>query len=187
MRRLLQVALALFLITAFCSRSFIAGADKEEKQNRAFAVEASDDQKTDVRYHLKALEVYVKELEIAEEADRRTNPKYAEEVVYLETRRRLMAATVEDFEMGRASTDDYRRCSEELAESELQSIIRHEERLKAAKAHVARMTELATTVKRGARWAQSANAKCWKGRPRRKRLSDCCATYSDLTRTRLPR
>ena len=147
MRQSLRMLLTMSSCCRFCVDVSRSGRRSRRSKSEAVAVEDGGDQEIDVRYHLKALEVYVNELEKADDADRRTNPKYAEEVGYLETRRRLMAATVEDFEMGRASTDDYRRCSEELAELELQSIIRHEERLKAAKSHVARMTELAKTVK----------------------------------------
>ncbi len=147
MRELPRMVLTMFLIAAFVSTSLVAGADKEEQQNARSLLKAATIRKLTFDTTSRQLEVYVKELEKAEEADRRTNPKYAEEVGYLETRRRLMAATVEDFEMGRASTDDYRRASEELAELELQSITRHQERLKAARANVERMTELAKMVK----------------------------------------
>ncbi len=146
MRHLVRLMLSVSLIAVLAALSVTLRADDEKKQqgdgSKAIAVE-----EIDVRYHLKVLELYVKELEKAEDADRRTNPKYAADASYLETRRRLMATTVEDFEMGRAKTDDYRRASEELAELELQAVVRNEDRLKASKSHLERMTELAKIVK----------------------------------------
>jgi hypothetical protein len=148
MRQFLGIMLAVSCAAVFAAPSVALGADDEKKQqgdeSKDIVIVAEE---IDVRYHLKALEAYVNDLEKTEEADRRTNPKYAEEVGYLETRRRLMKATVEDFEMGRASTDDYRRASEKLAELELQSNRHHEDRVKASKAHLERMTELAKIVK----------------------------------------
>jgi hypothetical protein len=145
MRQFLAIMLAVFCAAVFTAASLTLRADDDKKEQAEG--EANSDEVIDVRYHLKALAVFLKELEKAEEADRRTNPRYAAQVGQRETLQRLLDATKQDFDMGRATTNDYRHASEQLARLDLETIVPHTERVNSAKAHVERMTDLANKVK----------------------------------------